>query len=574
MGRFDAHILGSPSRGWTVALVMGLAVSGAVRSEAQPVALADARLARITADASSTSDPPTVGGYRIGSVAEGQQPELSATGVYVSNTRVASSHHDEVRLTGDAQSQIVAGGITNAAGADVANATNLFDGSLSEEPDKYRIEIEQQNRVEQTAKLTGSLGEFATLGPSRESSFDNQHSTWSTFTSGRSREHRDRHVQLTSVTRTIDAVVIPDSIGLFDEPISLGTQVIQLPGFQLGFDSFDVELVLVDLPGELFDIKGSFKILGPSFIVRGATLTTGSVVIDGPDVILMRPRLTLPRLEFGFCFLSGGCTGDNSNQGVTLAIPSITIPIGLGDLVLSDVNPLSELGIDYGYAVLGDGRVTVSSGGVEVRGAIPIDLDALVGLFSNVRIPLSALSGGLVNDLIIPIPIPPLNLPTFEIPVDFALDFPLPEGFDREFGGDDCHLVSSASGHCSASVIYTVEETHDGYESVTAYQFDTFEESHLSISTDRELGEVIVEGAEARVSVLRNSALESESYRVVVVRENSQKGLRALHAVNAAGAIVGNGVNVIRLSGSVESGAALPNSNVMQLNTFVQIGGL
>ena len=302
------------------------------------------------------------------------------------------------------------------------------------------------------------------------------------------------------------------------------------------------------------------EVPGASLTVTGAQLGA-ELVLDGPDVLLKNPTFTLPGLTLTVCCILG--------VGVNFPIPGL--PISVADISLKDLNPLKDVGFDYGYAVLGDGSIGVTAGGIVVDGVIPIDLNELLALLPPPVIPISIFGIPLFD---IPLALPPLNFPPLVLDVGFSADFPLPDGLNQEFGGDNCHLVSTTGGRCTVTVLRRVEEQRDGYESVTSYSLDTFQESHLSVSTEHELGEVTVEGAEAKFIVLRNSELQNESYKVVVVNENAQSSLRALHAVNAVGAIVGNGFNATRTPALRDGGGIHSSASVTQLNTFVQIGGL
>ena len=546
--------LSACDRWWGWALALSLCVSGATPSAAEPVELNNARLSIFTAGSPPVLDFALDDGATSNPISGDDQAQRPATGVFVSNTSGVTSSRGEVRLAGDTQSQLTASAMTNASVADVANGSNVFDLGASGGLDKSLFRIDQENQIIQTTATTGSLGYFTTLGPLRESEFQNQHSFSSSSTLQMRDELRDRHVKLTSITRTIDAEVIPDRLGL-GEDLSLGQKTIVFPDFGLEFAGFTIPLI--DLPGDLFDVK--IVVPGSSLTVTGAKLGA-ELVLDGPDVILKNPTFTLPGLKLTICCDIGG-------NDVDINIPGLALP-PIADISLKGLNPLKDVGFDYGYAVLGDGSIGVTAGGIVVDGVIPIDLNALLALLPPPVIPVVIFGVHLFD---IPLILPPLNLPTLALNVGFSADFPLPDGLNQEFGGDNCHLVSTTSGHCTVTVLRTVEEQYDGYESVTSYSLDTFQESHLSAYTEHELGEVTVEGAEAKFIVLRNSELQSESYKVVVVNENAQSSLRALHAVNAVGAIVGNGFNATRTRalGGIHSSAS-----VTQLNTFVQIGGL
>ena len=247
--------------------------------------------------------------------------------MFVSNTSGVTSSRGEVRLAGDAQSQSTAGAVTNASVADVANGSNVFDLGASGGPNKSLFGIDQENQVIQTAATTGSLGYFTTLGPLRESGFQNQDSVSSSSILQMRDEHRDRHVKLTSITRTIDAEVVPDRLGFFGEEVPLGERTISFPDFTLGFDDF--EIPLLDLPGDDFDLTAIIP--GLSLTVKGAKLGA-QLVIDGPDVILKQPVFTLPGLTFSVC-LFFVCS--DSFPRVDLTIPGIPIPLG-NDITLND----------------------------------------------------------------------------------------------------------------------------------------------------------------------------------------------------------------------------------------------
>jgi hypothetical protein len=59
----------------------------------------------------------------------------------------------------------------------------------------------------------------------------------------------------------------------------------------------------------------------------------------------------------------------------------------------------------------------------------------------------------------------------------------------------------------------------------------------------------------------------------VIVSDQAQSGISTMSSTNAARAIVGNGLNVAASAGAALSPEPV-SSNLSQLNTFLQVGGL
>ncbi len=99
-------------------------------------------------------------------------------------------------------------------------------------------------------------------------------------------------------------------------------------------------------------------------------------------------------------------------------------------------------------------------------------------------------------------------------------------------------------------------------------------EAHLRFEVEKRRGELKVEQGRADLVVLRNSTAEDERYSVVVIGGAAQSGLGAANAVNAATAIVGNGLNVVATPSASRQARAGTRSTLSQRNSIRQVGGL
>lgn len=541
----------------------------AARACADPVAIDEHGLDGITAaSAGGELAPPT--GPRpdvdTGQSDRGDAGTTPDTGLVVEST-IDMKTRNAIELRNESQSDARALNLVTAAGSDVAQGVNVIDRSARTVVADTMIEAVQRNGVEQLDLDQATLGRFATPGPEIERDLQASATTSELGRTTTTIAHVDRSITASTTTTRFQADVEPTRFGLFDDPVSLGGQDLILPDFQIGFRPIHIQFNLADytgLSGSIFDVDVNVDINFPNlFNVSGARLRLGAVTLDGSDVILSAPQITLPDLTFSWCFHSSDCQGQNAGSKETLTIPGRTL--SLGEIRLTDANPFGDVGFTFGYAIAGDGTITFESGGVELSGDIPINIGDLVLDGLGVAIPNVAVFEGLVGDL---------NLPTIQIPIDLSLDFPSPPEFNQSFSDEAC-TYSAGSQNCTP-LDRTTRETNivERGDVNKTEASESRAEAHSRIEYQRRRGEVELEHGQADLVVVRNSAAKGESYNVVIVADDAQSGMLTLNAVNAARAIVGSGTNVARSGATTLEQNAPASAGFSQTNSFRQVGGL
>ena len=513
---------------------------------AQPVTLDEQGLDRVTAATPESWRPP-VSGPTIVVMAD-----------------AASLSTAVVSLEDDGQAGARALNLVNAAGADSAQGVNISDLGASSGAGTGGLVVEQRNEIAQSAESFALLGSFDSPGGLVEQ-FRMESGTASEAARSMSRLVRiDRSISAQTVTTRLSAEIDPEFVGLFDTPVSLGGREISLPDFEIDFLPFDVDFDFGDSwIADLFEQVVNVTLNIAALDVEGASLRLGDVTFDGNDVIISGPQLTMPSLSFTFCFVNRGCSGENGGDPVTVTVGGRTF--NLDPITLTDANPLGDLGMSFGYAVAGDGTITFEAGGVEVVGSIALDLGELTGLSFSIDIPeIGPLSGFMGS----------LELPTFEIPIDLAVDFPQPSFADREIGGQAC-VFDDGLQQCTPldRTVETFEERTFSTDETHITESERSEERQL-VTLERSRGDLSVEHGQADVVVLRDAELTDRRYRLVIVGGNAQSGVRAANLVNSATAIVGSGLNLnAERIGERQTGGAF-ESSLSQTNSFHQVGGL
>ena len=505
--------------------------SFAPRAGAEPVRLEDHRLDQLTARTAKVSTQLVVDGAALEIV----------------DTR-------SVQLQGNAQREVAAVGVSNAGAADVVTVSNVAETGAGA--------LEQQNRALQEAIRQGELARYARVVGAREIRADRVHSE----TRETSRQQvdlvRNLELSMTQTVTTYDVTLTPERLTLFDDPVPLFAS----RSFQL----FDLEIQIPRV--DLTIAGGNFQlapILPRSISIASATFNTGGVLLHGTDIIFETPSITLPSIGFEICIFRRGCAPDTGFPLVEVVIGGGDVPIPLNggeEIRIEDANILGQLGISFGYAIAGSGDVTIDAGGVEVRGTLPVGLGLLGDIGSNVDSPLINAAAVVIEFL---------DPPTIELPLDHTFDFPLPEGLELHFDDMACvHQTGQSAPVCTPLDSTTTSvEVSDHTETHTEHESEIFGRFDMASSSDSQRGEVDVQGADAEAIVLGESSLEARRYHIVRLGGGAQAQARALHAVNAANAIVGNGLNVSSLdaAGLPRPRAAL---DARQSNSFRQVGGL
>ncbi|MDZ7670103.1 MAG: hypothetical protein U5Q16_12020 [Gammaproteobacteria bacterium] len=465
----------------------------------------------------------------------------------------------------DAQHDAAALNVVNAAGGDTAQAVNVLEQPASAAALAAGFDLGQTNRIVQLDQERAAAGRFATAGPQSY-----RHSTRSGSASESASAidhmaHIDRHVTSHTTTTTFSAEVTPRRVGLFDDPVVLDVPTITLDQFFITPPDVDVEFsVLETLLGTRFDLPGlnDFDLDFTRKSLTGIELDLGAVTLEGSDVVLTGPSLVLPDLEFDFCFLNfRSCSGPLSS------FTTVTLPGGrveLGDFRFAGANPLGDVGIDLGYAIAGDGTLSVDAGQVAFSGTIPLDLGLVEHAF-DILVP----DIGIVDQLTAE-----FELPGFELPVDETLELPVPEGFNRRIDNEACTYGENGLDCTPLDVTTTIVDSRTHTTTEVHQRTTVSSETFVEFDVLRKRGPLEVRAGQARMTVLRSGSAEEQRYNVVIVNDGAQHGLAALNGVNAAAAIVGNASNVTASPRPTIPGGPARTARLGQSNRITQIGGL
>lgn len=531
---------------------------------AQPVPLDDEALAGLTA-ATGAADRATLeaGPGRTAATDTGHRTYGRAGANLVVDAEATRDARRTVRLEAGAQTGARGLNVVNAAGADVAQGVNVAELQMTGDA---AFVAAQRNAAEQTDTSGTSLASL-TAGVTLEQTRRASLRATSSRVSGRLAEGIDRSVSVQRTTTRFEATVEPEEIGLFDEaPLIDGTTVTFTDAVEIDFGSIPVEFTIgEDFPTDLFDVDIDTTIDVPRLSVSDITFSTGRIELDGSDIVLTAPSLTIPEVTFSYCFLDADdCTSEDDDKNyTTLTIPGRTIGLE-NEIRLEDANPLGDYGFSFGYAVSGDGSVSFDAGGITVDGAFPIDVDRLGDLDFSLDVPhVDEIFTGLGGAL---------NPPPFDIGVNETFEFPQPDAYERQFSSEAC-TYTQGQQTCTPIDTTTEEQRHTERRTSDTHRTEISADStHERVEIERRRGTIAVHDAEAERLVLRESSLADTEYDLVIVGDGAQNRMRAVNAVNGAGAIVGNGLNAV--SAPSAAPAAGRDSRLSQSNAFEQIGGL
>lgn len=481
--------------------------------------------------------------------------------VVIASTQT-SEQRNEVMLTQGSQTDSRLLTLSNASAGDTISGVNLYrtDGDASNLP----TQLHQSNQLTQTQIIQARAGRFeAPTGSSLRVTTQALKNNQASHTFERIARTNER-IQAQTTTTRFQSSVTPQRIGFFDTPVVIASDPIKLPDFFISLPSVGVQFEIGDNWGDLFDLEVDITLNFPASLrVRGAELSPGEIALDGNDIVLTSPRLTLPSLEFGFCFLQAldACSGDGTEATVTL--PGQTL--ALGEITLEGANPLGDLGLELGYAIAGDGTITVDGGSLSLKGEVPIDVGDIANVAFDILVPNAGNVGSVTDNL---------DLPTFDVPVNVTVDFPEPAGFDRTFTADEGCVFNQSGSQCSP-VDTTTTVTNSVNQSVTVSrdQQSSQQTSTARYEVYREEGDLRLKAGQSRLTVLRKSTATESRYSIVVVTDQSQSGALFANGVNSAAAIVGNGLNITTLK-APQGTSSLPITALRQQNQFRQIGGL
>jgi hypothetical protein len=485
-----------------------------------------------------------------------------ASGVYVSGASARLQSRNEVRLTGQSQSNLRASALQNSSASDLVRGLNVFAVPADVANDySSRIDVVQENRLTQTGSNWASLGFFAELSPSYTSSFLQTSSASSFSEHSRYMESIDRQRSLQSTTTRFSATANAPAPDLFDGLV-IGDKDIILDPFTIGPEPFTISLCG---PGNNCINK---EISLPNIRVEGASINTGGVTfpgneIDGHAIVLGAPVLTIPDLTVRVCLRIGDC---GAGEFTELTIRGRQIQL-LDDFAgpVEGITVFGQ-GLGFGYAIAGNGEIILEPG--NILGALHIDLNKLV---ENLSLTLPVL------DLEIPLGIFPFLLPDFDVPIDIDLPMNNADQFNVSIDNQAC-VLSNGEEVCTAldgSNISTTEMALSEQGSITTeHSQQTRSEAFMRNRASSSEGEVSTQSAAAKIIVIDNSSVEAGAYNLVFFEGDSQTGIRALNVENGALGIFATGLNITGANSKITKNAGVSIRNVQQTNEITQIGGL
>lgn len=452
-----------------------------------------------------------------------------------------------ISLDDAAQRNAAAATLVNAADADVANATNVLAGAPPATADFAALQL---NDVRQRERLTaGSLGYAERLGV-RRTSYESVESAATERSSTFSRdEHRLRSREFRESLDQYSATV-PEWNPLQDLSLTIGTPKlpdVTMPGF--GFDFIGC------VEDACFGIAGS---IGDT-VIRAPQLVLGTVSLDGDDIVLESGFVQLPGFDLGkisvtACFVACGSTSVDLGMfgGQRIDFP--------GDsLRLEGANPFKDvrLNANSGFALAGRGSIEVTPGRLTLGASLSLDLPDLTTSIGFDIPKIGELGPYSVRSGEFGIVIPPIE---FE---HTLVDVEIGSGFRGTFDGAFC-LAFSGTDCAETSRRETVERSNVDLRVTTANASASSTTSHDEQGRIEIVGGASLRGAEAELIAMSEGNARVADTSDVQLAGSAQRGIAALHAVNAAGAMVGNAVNV----GAAPAAASV---TLGQTNHFIQL---
>jgi hypothetical protein len=329
----------------------------------------------------------------------------------------------------------------------------------------------------------------------------------------------------------------------------------------------EIPAIKLDLLNDdgLFGIEGS---AGP-FTIGAPQLVLGTVSLDGNDVVLSAGYVQLPEIDLGsakmtVCFST--CDTDSVDLGHFDA-RRVELP---GDLRLDGANPFKDTQINAGggVALVGAGSVSVAPGHVTLSGELTLDLaDPQISFDFTIPSILKIGETDIIGPWTIDGPDVAIEIPPISVS-HTLIDEDVGPAYTATFDGVLCLVVYTTD--CGTASRHTeLEQTH-----VDILVYEVSASSHTAGGSSRSESEnthagATLSDAEADLIAMSQASATIDATNSVTLDDAAQRGMRAVNAVNAADAIIGNALNVAAMqpdqltSGSV---AGLLN----QSNVFTQ----
>lgn len=451
--------------------------------------------------------------------------------IVADQSAVRSSARREVSLDESAQANASAMNIVNASGADVVNVANVSDVLGA------RVMARQMNDVLQVEHHGGRVGLIALSGPNVNRS---RHDEYSRSTSDASNQANIAMLQsrIHSTVSDTWSTGVPAYFPLQNLTLTLGTP--DLPSVTV--PRFHFDLTTTDDVGGVYGIRGD---LGP-FTFDPPQLVLGEVSFQGDDLIISAGYVDLPSLDLGSATITG-CFIDCGSVSVDLPTvdgPRIDFP---GEWRFEGANPFKDLHINagHGVAVAGRGRIDFTASHLTVGAELSLDLPDLSTNFDF------EVLGFTVDTPDFSVEIPPISASVTVIDEDIG------PGFTAEFDGALCLAVQTNDcgtlTHSGASQTSTVDVRQASGSASSSMQEERISQGEEHVTVGATLS-----GAEAELIAMSEGSATLEQASVLGLTAQAQRGLAALNAVNAVGAMVGNGLNV---GAQRAAGAGLAQTN-------------
>jgi hypothetical protein len=482
-------------------LSIAIAALLAAAAQAAPRDLDAAALDEATAGAQSPSDSHRAGdGVSI---------------IVADQASIDADVRSEIVLGDSAQTRTTALNVVNASSADVANALNVSMGAA--------VIARQLNDVFQVQHSYGRVERLSLSGPNLSRSWQDDRSR---SLSSAARSTQIALLQSRSHTTVSDtwSAGVPAYFPLQNLTLTLGTPdmpAVTVPAF--GFD-----LTTTDDVGGTYGIRGD---LGP-FTFDPPQIVLGTVSFQGDDLLIEGGYVDLPSLDLGAasitaCFIDCGTV---SVDLPTIDGPRIDLP---GEWRFAGANPFKDVRINagHGVAAAGRGRIELEAAHVTLGAELSLDLPDLTTSFSF------DVLGQTVSTGEFGVEIPAISASITLVDADIG------PGYSAEFDGALCLAVQTnecgtlSHSESSQSIAVDIRQASASAAAAIYEERSSSGEEHITPGAT-------LTGAEAELIAMSAGEASIEQASVVGLGSEAQRGLSALNAVNAAGAIVGNAVNV------------------------------
>jgi hypothetical protein len=480
--------------------------------------------------------------------------------VVIHQSEATRAHRSTVTLSDHAQARAGAMNLTNASRSDVVHGANIYGGSDISSVSVGAFLIDQRNDSVQLGVPQGRL-EFASVGRSSSTNYDRHYAFSDSLQSHVVNRHDDVYTGHIIERQTLN-VAVPKY-----DPFDNLKLELTIPGFDFVIPGWDPPSLIADtIFGEYgVDINIHDTTLKFQDFTLGSLLFTRDDVVYTPIQSIPLPTLDFPQVDLTACFID--CAQ------VSVDLPDFggwTIPLPLPEITFAGANPFKDLDLNFG-----SGFAAAGSGSFRMGG------DVQVSLITSFTIEIPDIDTSFEIDILgIPFKSPGIQIP---IP-DIELEVPL---IDEAFPPNNNNAVVLATFTDAVLCmplapvdIETCTLSLEKVESVTRIN-NTLTEAHYENSVFDKYSESMelkivggaeLLGAEADLIAFGESSIDSESYELVVLDGGSQQEIRVMNSVNAAAAMVGNGMNVSARSRSLRA-VELPGADfgLLQMNSFRQI---